>query len=51
MFHHKCPQNCLLLILAVYLFQTMGGSIVRGGLTPPISTHNYKKYPKLSMVY
>ena len=25
MFHHKCPRNCLLIVLAVYLLKTGGG--------------------------
>ena len=47
MFHHRCLQNCLLMVLTVYLFKTGGASIVRGGLTPSFSTNHYRKYSKM----
>ena len=50
MFHHKCEQNCLLIVLAVYLFKSWGASIVRGGFTPSFSNFFYKKYPKLCKI-
>ena len=46
MFHHKCPQNRLLMLFNSIFIQNRGGYIVRGGLTPSFSTHYYKKYSK-----
>ena len=42
MFHQKCPQNCLLLLLAVYLVKTGADTQGVGGGTPVIRQINIK---------
>ena len=48
MFHHKCPQNHLLMFFSSLFIENRGGSVVHGGLTPSFSTNYYKMYPTLS---
>ena len=44
MFHQRCLQNCLLMILAVYLIKSGVNQLC------VFSTHYYNKYPKLSKI-
>ena len=54
MFYQKCPQNCLLMLSAVYVVKNRGGYIMcvcgGGGSHPSFGQINIKKYHKSSKI-